>query len=138
MSLGLGRFGLVISISANESGRQPGRQGFGRFGEQCAAEWYENAGFTVLARNWRCARGELDLVVACDSLIVFVEVKARSSNRFGSGADAVDWRKQNKVRAVALEWLEQRQARGGYFADLRFDVVDVDGRGSVQVHEGCF
>lgn len=116
-----------------------GKQAFGRFGEQCAAEWYENAGFRVLARNWRCARGELDLIVADDSQVVFVEVKARSSSRFGSGADAVDWRKQRKVRSIASMWLEQRpSADSGYFADLRFDVVDVDHRGNVQVFEDCF
>jgi putative endonuclease len=110
-----------------------------RFGEQCAADWYENAGFTVLARNWRGAAGELDLVVGNEAVVVFVEVKARSSSRFGTGAEAVDWRKQRRVRAVASEWLGQREPGDARFvADLRFDVVDVDGRGTLQVHEGCF
>lgn len=109
--------------------------GFGQFGERCAAAWYRRAGYEVLASNWRCREGELDLIVTKDSLVVFVEVKARSSDRFGSGADAVDWRKQRRVRLVASRWLET--ATRGY-ADLRFDVADVDRRGALQIFEGCF
>lgn len=114
------------------------RQSFGHFGEQCAADWYEQAGFAIVARNWRCPRGEIDLIAAKDGVVAFVEVKARSSSRFGSGAEAVDWRKQRKVRAIATTWLEQRSSTDGYFVDLRFDVVDVDARGTLQVYEDCF
>ncbi|MGI9594830.1 MAG: YraN family protein [Acidimicrobiales bacterium] len=108
---------------------------FGRFGERCAADWYQRAGYRILARNWRCRQGELDLVVSRGAVVAFVEVKARSSTRFGSGAEAVDWRKQAKVRAVASQWLDVGER---YFDELRFDVVDVDRRGSVAVYEDCF
>lgn len=107
----------------------------GRSGEDAAAEWYRNAGYTVLDRNWRCDRGELDLVVGCRGVVAFVEVKARSSSRFGTGAEAVDHRKQRRVRAVATAWL---RSNGGGWDEIRFDVVDVDGRGTLQVYEGCF
>lgn len=108
---------------------------FGRFGEECAAQWYVEAGYTILDRNWRCRHGELDLVVAKGSTVVFVEVKSRSSNRFGSGAEAVDWRKQSRIRILAGRWLE---SAGATFDELRFDVVDVDRRGTLQLHHDCF
>lgn len=108
---------------------------FGRFGERCAARWYRRAGFSIVDRNWRCPRGEIDLVAVKGSLVVFVEVKARTTSRFGSGAEAVDWRKQRTLRLVATRWLE---TSSDHFDDLRFDVVDVDRRGTVVVHQDCF
>ena len=91
-------------------------------GEAVAAAWYERRGFAVLARNWRCRSGEIDLVVAAPGLLVVCEVKTRSSNRYGSGAEAVDERKQRRIRAVAVQYLQQSPARG---ARLRFDVAVV-------------
>jgi putative endonuclease len=108
---------------------------FGRRGEAAAASWYQNNGYRVLASNWRCREGEIDLIVASGDTVVFVEVKARSTTRFGTGADAVDWRKQQKVRSVARHWLA---GQPHHFPELRFDVVDVDARGTLQLHHGCF
>jgi putative endonuclease len=126
-------------MTYTEQATEPGtdrRVDFGRFGEQCAAEWYLSHGFDVLDRNWRTRHGEVDLVVGRGSLVVFVEVKARRNARFGTGFDAVDRRKQAKVRAVARAWLAHRPRR--FYDDVRFDVVDVDPRGTVRVDEGCF
>ncbi len=121
---------------------------FGHVGEQAAAEWYEAAGYRILDRNWRCSHGEVDLVVAGEAVVVFVEVKARSSGRYGSGFDAVDWRKQRRLRQLARLWLNEYRASEpsdplgqddhGYFCDVRFDVVDVDRRGTVRVRHDCF
>ena len=61
----------------------------GRSGEDEAAAWYTARGYEVLARNWRCRAGELDLIVAQGRLVVFCEVKSRSSERFGTPAEAV-------------------------------------------------
>jgi putative endonuclease len=116
-------------------------QAFGRFGEEAAAQWYLAAGYRILDRNWRCARGEIDLVVADNNTLVFAEVKARTTTRFGSGFDAVDRRKQARVRQVAAHWLSDHQGdplRSGYFTNLRFDAVDVNGNGTVDVRAGCF
>ncbi len=107
----------------------------GRRGEDAAAVWYATEGYQVLARNWRCAEGELDLIVSDGSCIVVVEVKARSSTRFGSGVDAVDWRKQGKLRQLAQRWLSDADR---FYDEVRFDVVDVDGRGHLIVYEDCF
>ncbi|MEM7273060.1 MAG: YraN family protein [Actinomycetota bacterium] len=107
----------------------------GQRGETAAAGWYRSAGYRQLARNWRCRDGELDLVVTDGQTVIFVEVKTRSSGRYGSGFDAVDHRKRRKVRTVAARWLA---ASDRHWAEIRFDVADVDGRGHVLVREGCF
>jgi putative endonuclease len=116
-------------------------QRFGRRGEDAAAEWYRNAGYRIVDRNWRCPRGEIDLVVVDDNTVVFVEVKARTSGRYGSGFDAVDHRKQRRLRRLAALWLADRRSdRGeaGFYPDLQFDVVEVDPRGNLRIRRGCF
>ena len=112
----------------------------GAFGEGVAADWYESAGFCVIDRNWRGHRGELDLVVARFrrrrvALAVFVEVKTRTSDRFGPGVLAVDERKQARIRALAGEWLSLQRVG---VDESRFDIVEVDARGRVQVYEAAF
>lgn len=110
-------------------------QELGRRGEDAAAQWYQTSGYSLLERNWRCRDGEIDLIVARDDTVVFVEVKTRSSARYGSGFDAVTQRKRRTIRRVARRWLA-RQDR--WVSDLRFDVVDVDRLGRIRVEEGCF
>ena len=109
----------------------------GRRGEDAVARWYEARGYVVVARNWRSRSGELDLVVRCDGLLVFCEVKTRSSNAFGSPLEAVTPTKARRLRRLAAEWLA---ATGERAADLRVDVAAVgwrpDGRHEIDVVEG--
>jgi putative endonuclease len=96
----------------------------GRWGEQLAAEHLTAAGMQVLARNWRCAQGELDLVVRdVDGTVVFVEVKTRAGLGFGEPAEAVGRVKARKLRALACRWLLAHRPSGA--AELRFDVVGI-------------
>ncbi|MDQ3305421.1 MAG: YraN family protein [Actinomycetota bacterium] len=110
------------------------RQRLGAAGEDLAAAWYEARGYRVLARNWRCREGELDLVVRQGATIVFCEVKARSSLAFGSPLEAVTPNKCRRIRRLAAAWLAQ--AEGGA-AELRFDVAAVL-NGEVEVVEAAF
>lgn len=112
-----------------------GRLELGRAGEDRAADWYRANGYEILDRNWRIPAGELDIVASRRGVVVFCEVKTRSSARFGRGRDAVGRAKQRKVRSLALHWLG---ASGRRFREIRFDVADVDGAGTVEVVEGCF
>ena len=109
------------------------RVALGRWGERRVARHYEAAGYVVLDQNWQVRGGELDLVVMRGDEIVFCEVKTRSSDRFGSGLEAVDQRKQRFVRRAAMSWLDANDRRGR----LRFDVATVTGP-RVEVLEGAF
>jgi putative endonuclease len=99
-----------------------------------AVQWYERNGHAVLDRNWRCREGELDIVARCGDTIVFSEVKTRSSDAYGSPAEAVGLAKQRKIRRLALLWL---RAHGVHAAELRFDVVAVLGN-DIEVTRSAF
>lgn len=99
-----------------------------------AARWYEAHGYVVVARNWRCREGELDLVLARGRLVVFCEVKTRTSDAFGTPAEAVTRAKQLRLRRLALRWIDEAGVRPGA---LRFDVVGVVGN-DVDVIEAAF
>ena len=109
------------------------RRALGTHGEELAAQWYEARGFVVLARNWRCSIGELDLVAAQPGLVVFCEVKTRTTAVFGGAVAAVGVGKQRRIRRLAAEWLASHPGR----ADVRFDVAAVD-EGVVRVVENAF
>ena len=111
-----------------------GRRALGARGEALTARWYEARGYRVLDRNWRCREGELDLVLAKGRTVVFCEVKTRSSNAYGTPAEAVTHTKQRRIRVLALRWLEAHDMRG---VGLRFDVAGVVA-GQVDVIEAAF
>lgn len=118
----------------------------GQMGEDAAARWYAGNGYDVLARNWTCPQGEIDLVVSRSAslgtkraVVAFVEVKTRRSDRYGSGFAAVTADKQRRLRRLAAQWLAEVPRRTmPTGADIRFDVVDVDGQGHVQVLHAAF
>jgi putative endonuclease len=109
------------------------RHALGAHGEALAAQWYEARGFVVLARNWRCSIGELDLVVGGLGLVVFCEVKTRRSAAYGGAVAAVSPAKQRRIRRLAAEWLGSHDRR----AEVRFDVAAIDD-GVVAVVESAF
>jgi putative endonuclease len=88
----------------------------------------------VIQRNWRCGLGEVDLIVRSGAVLVFVEVKARFDDRFGSAASAVDERKQRRIRKIAVRFLAEHPEERG---EVRFDVVAVTGV-RVEVIEAAF
>jgi len=94
----------------------------GRAGEDAAAALYGGLGFTILARNWRCRLGELDLVAERDDLVVFCEVKTRSGVGFGGGFEAVTAAKQGRVRRLADLFIAVHGVSPGR---IRFDVASV-------------
>lgn len=95
----------------------------GRWGEDLAVGYLEGQGFEVLARNWRCREGELDIVALGEGALCFVEVKARSGTGYGYPAEAVTPQKARRIRGLAARWLAECRPPG-YF-DLRFDVVSI-------------
>ena len=122
------------------TGRGRVKDALGRWGEQLAADHLAAAGLEVLARNWRCREGELDVVAReADGTVVFVEVKTRSGTAFGTPAEAVTRAKAVRIRGLACRWLLDHPAGG---VPLRFDVVEVvrrrDARPEVHHLRGAF
>jgi len=99
-----------------------------------AAAWYEANGYEVVARNWRCRDGEIDLILRRGNTIVICEVKTRSSAAFGTPAEAVTRTKQLRLRRLAAQWLHEHQVGGSI---LRFDVAAVLA-GELEVIEAAF
>ena len=115
--------------------RRDGRPAdLGVAGEDAAAAWYEANGYEVIARNWRCREGELDLVVRRARTIVFCEVKTRTTDRFGAPAEAVT----RRSGSASASWRRSLAHRcPGAAREIRFDVAAVMG-GVVEVIEGAF
>ncbi len=88
-----------------------------------------------MARNWRCAIGEIDLIVRRGRTLVVCEVKTRRSDAFGVPALAVGAAKQQRLRRLAAAWLaDNRVGRG---VDVRFDVAAITGE-TIDVYENAF
>ncbi|MEO6942934.1 MAG: YraN family protein [Terrimesophilobacter sp.] len=94
----------------------------GRQGEDLAARFLQDAGYTVIDRNWRCARGEIDLVARDGNDTVFVEVKTRSSIAFGHPFEAITAQKLARLRRLAKAWCEVHPYRRGL---IRIDAIAV-------------
>ena len=99
------------------------RKRLGGAGERLAAAWLEERGYRVLARNWRCPYGELDLVAEHEGELVFVEVKTRRGDRLGAPEEAVTAAKRRHLIASAAAYLDAADSAG---CPYRIDVIAVD------------
>lgn len=111
-------------VAVVEQRAEDPRRVLGRRGEEVAAAHLERMGLVVLARNWRCREGELD-IVATDGLdtVHFCEVKTRSGEGFGVPAEAVTAGKRRKIRRLASLWLAEHRVTG--WRVTQFDVLAV-------------
>jgi putative endonuclease len=91
-------------------------------GERAAEAALTRAGLTILARRFRCRRGEIDLVARDGPVLVFVEVKRRAEDSHGTPAESVDARKRGRLAGAAAVWLSRTQPP---HPPCRFDVVEV-------------
>lgn len=97
----------------------------GKAGEEAAAQFLSSKGYTIVERNFRFRRAEIDLIIQKDNWLVFVEVKARSSDEYGYPESFVDQKKIKNVLLGAAEYLHQTDWKG----HVRYDVVSVSIRG---------
>lgn len=104
--------------------RTESRAEIGARGEQLAVDYLGRLGLRVLARNWRCRYGELDVIAADDAAraVVFVEVKTRTGEQFGGVEQAVTPDKVRRLRRLAGLWLGQQH---GSWASVRIDVIAI-------------
>ena len=96
--------------------------------EQRAAHYLQQQGLVERQRNYRCRRGEIDLVMQAGPTLVFVEVRFRRHTQFGNALESIDWRKQQRIRCAAEYYLAQHDWSG----PCRFDAVGIDGAGQIQ------
>jgi putative endonuclease len=98
------------------------RHQLGFHGEQAAIRYLNATGYIVLSHRFRVGHNDLDLVVRRGALVVFVEVKTRTGVAYGTGREAIGWRKRQALGRVAEVWRLRHGAPGDLY---RFDVVEV-------------
>ncbi len=92
----------------------------GRSFEERTAQFYQDNGFEIVARNWRAGHKEIDLIVRREGLLVFVEVKSSRSKLFGHPSERVDRKKRGHLVEAAQRFIVESKLSG---IDFRFDVV---------------
>ncbi|TQR36450.1 YraN family protein [Brevibacillus brevis] len=98
------------------------RRLLGQRGEQLAEGYLVNKGFRIVERNVRTKRGEMDLIALDGKCLVFIEVRTRSSQSFGTAGESITWKKKQKLRELAIEYL-QKSAQP--IPTFRFDVIAI-------------
>lgn len=112
---------------SNKSTREIGREG-----EELAAAYLESKGYTILDQNYHFMQAEVDIVAYDnEACIVFVEVKKRSSNRYGEPEEYIDQEKKENIYKAAEAWIYERKMDG---APVRFDVISIIQRSTEAPH----
>ncbi len=111
-------------------------QQYGQKSEDLAARYLKKKGYEILQRNYRTRLGEIDIIARDGQAIVFVEVKARKTERAGSVKSSITKTKQMKITRLAQHYLKQTRT---YDVKVRFDVVVIKGEGeSVELFKNAF
>lgn len=94
----------------------------GNFGEELAVKYLSNNGYFIMARNFRCRLGELDIIAKDKGYIAFIEVKTRYNDYYGSPGEAVNYQKQTRIYRAAQTFISTNRLENNNF---RFDVVEI-------------
>lgn len=111
----------------------------GRRGEELAAAYLSRLGFEIVERNYRCQWGEIDIICRRGALMVFVEVRSKTNDRFGSPEESINRTKISRIRKTAMDYL--RKNLEGKPIKMRFDLIAVnfkDHQGKINHIEGAF
>lgn len=103
-------------------------QSSGKAAEALACQHLKQQGLRLLAQNWHCRRGELDLVMLDTDTVVFVEVRYRRHAAWGGAIESVDARKREKLTAAAMHFLQQESRWAKH--PCRFDVIAINSKGN--------
>jgi len=93
----------------------------GQQAEQVACDYLQQKGLQLITQNYHCRRGEIDLIMRDTDTLVFVEVRARRNDRFGSALESITANKQSRIIATAQQYLQQNRLQ----QNCRFDVIAV-------------
>ena len=104
----------------------------GKYGEDLAVNYLIKNGYAIVERNYRFSRyGEVDIIALDKDVLCFVEVKTRTSRAFGDPLEAINFKKQQKIRAVATAYLKQHHILD---CNCRFDAIAVMGENDGEVN----
>ena len=117
------------------------RPDLGTAGENLGKRYLKRSGYSIIASNWRCARGELDIIACKESTLVIAEVKSRSepAARFFNPLEAIDGSKRSHILRAAEQYLRQksRMLKKRRINDVRFDLLAITVQGLFAVIEHC-
>lgn len=94
----------------------------GAIGEKVAGNYLQSKGHAIIDKNYRTKNGEVDIITRLNLNIHFVEVKLRKNRDYGNASQAVNYKKQKKIRMVAGEYLAEKKV---YYKEILFDVLEV-------------
>jgi len=103
------------------------KRAIGDKGEAIAVKYLESHGYRIILRNYHSRYGEIDIIAELGEYIVFVEVKFRKSSLYGEPSQAVDYRKQEKLKKTALQYIADNELVD---KDFRFDIIEVTATGA--------
>lgn len=109
----------------------------GKYGEDKAVEYLQKKKYRIIQRNFRYARGEIDIIATYQQYIIFIEVKLRKNFKFGTPESSVDLRKQDKIKRTAEYFLLRYKDN----KKIRFDVISIqikNGRGKLKHFQNAF
>lgn len=98
------------------------KQELGLFGEEKAVQYLESIGYQILERNWKVRVGEIDIISEYEGELIFVEVKTRTSDRFGGPEEAITRTKQSRIIRASAEFLHQKELGD---KDWRVDLIAI-------------
>lgn len=102
----------------------------GQLGEELATKFLVEKGFTILANNYRYQRAEIDIIAQKSTLLIFVEVKTRTTNQHGFPEEAITQKKVDLFLLAAEEFIHQLS----WQYDIRFDIIAISGGDHLQIH----
>ncbi len=103
----------------------------GERAEHLAQEYLEQKGLNLVSNNYRCRRGEIDLIMRDGNFLVFIEVRYRKNDVFGSGAESVTLQKQRRLLTAAKHYLQSEKLDEDI--SCRFDVISISGQYNPQI-----
>lgn len=94
----------------------------GKRGEKIASKYLEGQGYRIIAKNFKCSYGEIDIIAKDKDEMVFVEVKTRCSQKYGEAREAVDTTKKKHIKKAASYYMTKHKLENEF---IRFDVIEV-------------
>jgi len=110
----------------------------GKTGEDIAVKFLSRKGYKILKRNYRYGHGEIDIIAMYKDVLIFVEVRVKFSDKFGSPEDSVTIKKREQLKKIASAFIQMNEVN---FSECRFDVIGItfkDGKFNINHIENAF